>query len=353
MSDRDDSNPGPPPDHRHSAVPLRALWNHLRWNRQELDPESRREVLSQLFFDGDRHLPYLYRFLTLLSLSVAIASFGLLSNSTAVVIGAMLVAPLMTPIQAAAASLVMGWEERQIRSLALVGFATLWSIAISYGFGLLTPDPVVLPDEVLSRTAPTLLDLGIALAAGAAGAYTLVRKESSALPGVAVAVALVPPLAVVGIALENNETGLALGALLLFGTNLTAIILAASVVLLLTGFAPRALLERNFSLIRRGVILSVVAVLIVAVPLGVHSQRVIVEARDRHAVERAVDRWLGDDGDFDVVSVTIDGNDVEVNVVGPQEPPRVILLNEMVAEHLGSDATVNVRWIQRNEIRLR
>ncbi|CAN5535183.1 DUF389 domain-containing protein [soil metagenome] len=309
-------------------------------------------MLSQLFFDGDRRRPYLYRFFTLLGLSVAIASFGLSADSTAVVIGAMLVAPLMTPIQAAAASLVMGWERRQLHALALVVFAVVWSVLLSYGFGLTMPDRVALPGEVLSRTSPTLLDLGIALAAGAAGAYTLVRKESSALPGVAVAVALVPPLSVVGITLENGDPDLALGALLLFGTNLFAIILAASLVLLGTGFTPRVLAEQKRSIIRRGVIVSTLAVIVVSIPLGIHSERVISDARDRHAVEQAVDSWLGDDRDFDVTSVEINGNDVRIDIVGPEEPSNVESLDRLITQHMGEDKTIDLRWILRNEISL-
>ena len=330
-----------------------SIWRFLRGLRGELRPDERRDVLAQLFFEGERRLPYLYRFGTLLSLSVAIASFGLLTDSTAVVIGAMLVAPLMTPIQATAASLVMGWEGRQLRALLLVGLAALWSVGLSFVFGWMAPDRVELPGEILSRTSPTLLDLGIALAAGAAGAYTIVRRESSAIPGVAVAVALVPPLAVVGITLENGQPGLSAGALLLFGTNFVAIILAASVVLLITGFAPRALLERNWHLVRRGVVISVVGVLLVSIPLGIHSRRVIIEAREHHAVQNAIDEWLAEEEDFNVNDVRIDGDEVEVDLVGPGEPPRVAHLNQLIAEDLGSDARVTVRWILRQETVLR
>lgn len=332
---------------------LASLWRYLKWQGSELSPDERRNVLSQLFFEGDRRLPYLYRFGTLLSLSVAIASFGLLTDSTAVVIGAMLVAPLMTPIQATAASLVMGWEGRQLRSLLLVGIAAVGCVGLAYCFGLTAPDRVTLPDEIMSRTSPTLLDLGIALAAGAAGAYTIVRRESSAIPGVAVAVALVPPLAVVGLTLENGRPDLALGALLLFSTNLVAIVLAASLVLLITGFAPRALIERNWHLIRRGVIFSAVSVLIVSVPLAIHSKRVIEDARDQHAIEHAIDTWLESNDDFDVNAVSIDGHEVKVDIVGPHEPTNTILLNQLIIDRLGSDATVKLRWIQRQEAVLR
>jgi uncharacterized hydrophobic protein (TIGR00271 family) len=322
--------------------------------RVDLSPEERREVLNQLFFDGERRRPYLFRFATLLSLSVAIASFGLLADSTAVVIGAMLVAPLMTPIQAAAASLVMGWTRRQLYTLGLVVAGATWAIALGYFFGLITPDRAVLPGEVLARTNPTLLDLGVALAAGAAGAYTLVRKESSAIPGVAVAVALVPPLSTVGITLETGRGDLALNALLLFATNLFAITMAASLVLLIVGFTPQALMARNRSLIRRGFAISAVAVVLITVPLGIHSYNIVSQASERHDVERAVRDWIGyDDEEFDVISVDIDGNHIWIDIVGPSEPTGVILLNQTIADRLGPDTTTHVRWVQRNEVRMR
>ncbi len=336
-------------DDSQSIFAAGALWSYVRSLRGELTPAERREVLAQLFYDGIQRVPYLYRFFTLLSLSVAIASFGLLTDSTAVVIGAMLVAPLMTPIQATAASLVMGWEKRQLQSMLLVGIAASWCVALSFGFGLLAPDRGVLPAEIISRTSPTLLDLGIALAAGAAGAYTLVRKESSAIPGVAVAVALVPPLAVVGLTLENNEPHLAAGALLLFVTNFVAIIFAASLILLITGFAPQALLQRNWRLVRRGVITSIVGVIIISIPLAIHTTQVIDEARADHAVEHAVNIWRDDDSSFDVSDVRVDGDDIEIDLVGPGEPPRINDLTQLIADELGKDVVVNVRWIQRNE----
>lgn len=322
--------------------------------RADLSAQERRDVLNQLFYDGERRKPYLYRFYTLLSLAVAIASFGLLADSTAVVIGAMLVAPLMTPIQAAAASLVMGWGRRQLYTVSLVGTGAIWAIALGYFFAFLTPDRAVLPNEVLARTSPTLLDLAVALAAGAAGAYTLVRKESSAIPGVAVAVALVPPLATVGITLEAGQSDLAARALLLFATNLFAIIAAAAIVLLIVGFTPQALKQRHRAQIRRGFIITGIAVTLITIPLAVHSYNIVTAATERHEIEQAVRDWIGPDNEeFDVLSVDIDGDHIWIDIIGPSEPPGVILLNQSIADRIDKDTIVHVRWVQRNEILMR
>ncbi len=206
--------------------------------KRQVDPSVRREVLGSLFFIGPRLRPYLIRFSVLLGLSVVIASFGILEDSTAVVIGGMLIAPLMTPVLGIAAATVMAWPRRLGTAVVQVAVASAGAIALAWLVALTTPDGVyalVLPGELVSRTEPTLLDLGIAIAAGAAGAYVLVHKESvSALPGVAVAVALVPPLAVVGISLGFANYDDAGGAMLLYITNLAGIVLAAMVVFMLT-----------------------------------------------------------------------------------------------------------------------
>lgn len=170
---------------------------------RELSLEERARILDELFFEGDRRAPYLWRFVALILFSSSIAAFGLLNDSGAVVIGAMLVAPLMTPILGLAAATVQAWMARQVESLAIIGGGALLAVGVGWIVARLLPEvdeDVSLPGELLARTAPNLLDLAIAVAAGAAGGYVLVRKEAgSALPGVGIAVALVPPLATVGI----------------------------------------------------------------------------------------------------------------------------------------------------------
>ena len=179
----------------------------------------------------------------LIVLSTLLAAFGLAANSVAVVIGAMLVAPLMTPILATAASLLLADVETLVSSVLTiaggVAMAILTSMAVTF-IGLQNfATAYSLPSEILSRTQPSLLDLGVAIAAGLAGGYVLTRpRASSSLPGVAIAVALVPPLATVGILIQIGAVSQAGGAFLLFLTNLFAIILSTIVVMVLSGFVP-------------------------------------------------------------------------------------------------------------------
>lgn len=175
-------------------------------------------------------------FVTMNCLAAIVACYGLLSDSGAVVIGAMIIATLLGPISAFSLAIVDGELALQKRALlALLGGALL-VLGVSFVLGWLNRD-VPLTHEMLSRTAPKILDLAIAVAGGAASTYaTISRKFSANLVGVAVATALVPPLAVVGMCLARGLHQMALGAALLFGMNLLGIQAASSIVLWMNGF---------------------------------------------------------------------------------------------------------------------
>ena len=194
-------------------------------------------------------------FFFLLLLSSAIATFGLLANSAPAIIGAMIIAPLMTPIMGLSYGVIqLSWSQIA-RSFITVVLGILVVIAISFISSRFF-DIRVAGTEMLSRAFPTLLDLGVAMAAGAAGAFALSRESiRNSIAGVAVAVALVPPLAVVGIGLglgrrATADVGLsfrdiglfdagndiAAGAFVLFLTNLAAIIMIAGIVMSFQGY---------------------------------------------------------------------------------------------------------------------
>lgn len=191
---------------------------------------------------------------------------------------------------------------------------------------------------------PKLIDVGIALAAGAAGAYATVRKEvGEALPGVAVAVALVPPLATVGVTFALGRTDLAWGALLLYLTNLAGIVLIGALVFLLTGFAPKLQVISEERRVKVGIITAAVAVVAVSVPLGIQSWTGIKTNRDTSAASERVQTWIEGTG-LRETDIEVDGERVIVNVVGPEKPPSPGPLAEELAEDVGSPVEVNVQW---------
>ncbi len=232
---------------------VRRLWRTLDESLPNVPQQDRLDAYKRL----RRGTRATHDFYILMLFSVIIATMGLLLNSGAVIIGAMLVAPLMTPMLGLGLGVATG-ETRMLRMSAmstLKGF--LLAVAVSAFLAWLAP-LVAFTTEIASRTQPNLLDLTVGLAAGMAGAYSVSRKSvAAALPGVAIAAALVPPLAVVGICLATARWTAALGAALLFGTNLVAIAFAGAMMFILLGFTPpeREEQERH-KLLRRGMVIS-------------------------------------------------------------------------------------------------
>jgi uncharacterized hydrophobic protein (TIGR00271 family) len=196
--------------------------------------KDRFETVHRDITDGSEPGP---RFYILVAVSTLIASFGLIANSTAVVIGAMLVAPLMTPIFGMALALVRGDAHLLGRAVQAEIVGVVTSVAMGALLGLLLGGFEPTP-EMLSRTEPNLFDLLVAVLAGFAGAYALVdEKISPALPGVAIATAIVPPLANSGLCLSLGETAGGMGSFLLFLANFLSILLVASATFIASGMA--------------------------------------------------------------------------------------------------------------------
>ncbi|WP_420455347.1 TIGR00341 family protein [Rubrivirga sp.] len=176
-------------------------------------------------------------FFAVLLLSGAIATLGLVLNSTAVVIGAMLVAPLLGPLLGLSLALTVGDGRLFVQTAAAIVLGAAGIVALAALLTLALPFQTV-TDEIVSRTRPTTLDLGIAVFSGLAGAVVTASREarlSASIPGVAVAVALVPPLGVAGFGIAVGQWAYTRGALLLFGANLAGIVLSGMAMFFLIG----------------------------------------------------------------------------------------------------------------------
>lgn len=226
--------------------------------------ERFKELFQALRFDATLDKTYL----VLMVLSTMLASFGLYANSAAVVIGAMLVAPLMAPIVSLAMGLLRAQSFLMTSSVIKIIVGVVMALGASALFAYLLPT-VDLTPEMLNRINPTLLDLGVAILSGIAAAYTKSYKEiSQNLAGVAIAVALVPPLSVAGIALGYGDIPSFLGAFLLFFTNLVGIVLAAVVTFQLLGYS-------GVVKSKKGVAFVVVLLLGVMYPLSISYDQMI------------------------------------------------------------------------------
>ena len=291
----------------------------LRVDEADLD-----RMTGSLFFEGMKRRSKTSHFWILLLLSGVIATLGIMQDSDATVIGAMIVAPLMTPIIGTALAIVLTDHSMVTRSIALVIGGALAVIAIGFLFG--TVDFAFTSTgngQVESRVHPTLMSLIAALATGLVGAVSLTRADiSDSIPGVAIAIALVPPLAVCGLVLQEGNYPDAFGALVLFLTNFSAIVFTGTIVLLMyrvrdvaqaEGFAMTDLTKKSLAIV-------VGMVILVAIPLAYGSWKVIQDQRISYIASPIATQWA-DEQDWDITKVKSEGETLIVIALG--RPPEV------------------------------
>lgn len=199
-------------------------------------------------------------YLVLMLLSTLLATLGLYQNSAAVVIGAMLIAPLMTPIISLSMGVLRQDMKMSRQSAVKIVLGVIIALLAAALLTLVFPHKPV-TEEMMARLNPTLLDLGVAIFAGIAGAYTKAYKEIlQSLAGVAIAVALVPPLAVAGIGIGRLDLNFFAQAFLLFSTNLVGILLAATFTFRVLGYSPAVHGKTSMRVV-------ILAMVLIAVPL--------------------------------------------------------------------------------------
>jgi uncharacterized hydrophobic protein (TIGR00271 family) len=197
-----------------------------------------------------------------------LATFGLYLNSAAVIIGAMVLAPLMNPIVSISMGLLRSDRTLFNESAKTIVIGVLLALLASALIALLFPHKPV-TEEMLGRLNPSLLDLAVAIISGIAAAYSKsFREVAQSLAGVAIAVALVPPLAVAGIGLGNADWYFFLQAFLLFSTNLVGIILAATFTFRVLGYSP---VVRN----KRGISFVILSLILITIPLSLSYTQIV------------------------------------------------------------------------------
>jgi uncharacterized hydrophobic protein (TIGR00271 family) len=242
-----------------------------------------------------------FSFHFMLGLSSVIATLGLLADSVAIIIGAMIIAPLMGPILGIAYSATVANRRLLRRSILTLSTGIILTVVTSWLTTLIVGLRTVSP-EILSRTNPTLLDLGIALAAGAAGAFANSRRRiADALPGVAIAVALVPPLSVIGIGLALTQETLSLGAFLLFATNLISIIFSGGLVFLFQSYG-------NIDRAKRGLFFSICVLALLGLPLSLSLRELLIQENVRRTVSQLVRTQTSTFAETDINSIEVESH---------------------------------------------
>ncbi|MEV0431668.1 DUF389 domain-containing protein [Nocardia sp. NPDC050413] len=257
-------------------------------------------------------------FWIMLVLSAVIAISGVVGDSTATVIGAMIVAPLSIPILGVALGVATGRGALVGRSLLLVVAGIAVVVVLGFLFAQLLPNPVnVLSNaQVVGRTSPKLMDLTAALATGLVAAVAITRRDvGDVLPGVAIAISLVPPLGVVGVCLGSQAPALALGAFVLFASNMLAMIITTTTVLLLAGYGRDA--EAPTGGRGRAYVVLGAALILVAVPMVINSLSTLWAGQ----ISDVARDWLREQPGAQVVDVTLQGDTATIAVLGPQQLP--------------------------------
>ena len=258
-------------------------------------------------------------FWTMLVLSAVIATAGVVSDSTATVIGAMIIAPLSTPIMGVALGIVRRSTSVTRRAVGFTFTGAMVVIAIGVFFSLVIPGGVNLlnDSQIASRTSPALVDLISAVATGFAGSVAFARRDVAAvLPGVAIAISLVPPLAVVGVCLGQGAVALAMGALVLFASNFVALVLAGTLVFTSAGYAAEAGQAKQLS--RRRAILAIATLLVVVlVPMAANTVGTYLVDLWTERVQSTADQWIAQEPGASIESVTVVSNTIYVEVQTP------------------------------------
>jgi uncharacterized hydrophobic protein (TIGR00271 family) len=322
-----------------------------------LSPQRREQVMKQLSQAASPG----FDFFLLVFLSTCIATFGLITDSVAVIIGAMLIAPLMSPIITLSLASVSGEGrifrratialiEGSLLSVFLSAFLGMISHALPFGF--LTD----IPNEILSRSHPTPFDLGIALAGGAAAVYALAQPQlSAALPGVAISTALMPPLCTVGIGMTLHRADISLGALLLFLTNFAAITFAGVIVFAALGFRP-LYPGQTWHRLPRGFLISSVLVLSVTIPLIFLSLRFVSVANFNREILSVVRDEVATLDEAQVVNIDTTSTDstlhLQVTIRAARQPyyQQVVDLQSGIATRLQRPVSLQLVFVPATKL---
>ena len=301
------------------AARLRGFVTRTFVDLLSVDEDRKTEVLDDIALGSTPKATYYL----LLSISVLIAGFGVVTNSPAVVIGAMLVSPLMTPIFGISLGLVRG-NMALVRKAFVAEFGgVVIAIGVATILGMFPFVHEVTP-EMLSRTSPTLLDLLVAALAGVAGCLAMIdARISPVLPGIAMATALTPPLAVSGLCLAFGAFEGAWGAFLLFFANFLAILAVSASLFVAAGFVSREEMGSGLSVLKR-FLAPVIGLVLVTVLLTNALVGIIAKNETTKAIKGILEKELSAERGAFVEDVIYNHKDSGVDILAWVTTPRVL-----------------------------
>ncbi len=325
------------------ATLLEQLANQIERLRPMLTIDERTEVMQETINLARANT----NFIVMIMLSSILATVGLLQNSTAVIIGAMLVAPLMSPLMGFGAGLALGNLQTMRRSSVTVLYGVLLVIVVSFVIGTIFSIPTP-TSEMLSRGQPNLLDLVVAIASGAAGAFAMARRDvPAALAGVAIAAALVPPICTTGLALAIGHLPLFIGAGALSVVNIIGISITSAGV-----FAAMGIHQKGMVPTRQRLIISFTIILLMAIPLTFLLRSNFIYLNTSNTVKTVLEEELGN---ATVTDVEIEGGE-NMKITATIRSPYIInsadvkTLETKLEDRLERDIDLSIVFMQVVEV---
>jgi len=297
----------------------RARWNRLplyRWWRTSIVRSVDHEKVLARVIEDSGWSPR-YAFMTMMSAGIAV--LGLLLSSPAVVIGAMLISPLMSPILGLGFSLALFDFAEARRSFTALLIGILAAVAFTVVIVVASPLKATTA-EILSRTRPSLFDLLVALFAALAGTFAVIRGRGETIVGVAIATALMPPLAVVGYGIATWNMPVLAGSSALFVTNFVTIALAAMVLARFYGFGH--FLSRRQSWVQTVLLFAMFVAM--AVPLAISLEQIAREAFTTNQVRNTLSQRFGDNARVTQLEIDFDTDPLLVRsvIIAPRAAPK-------------------------------
>ncbi|MDX3910140.1 MAG: DUF389 domain-containing protein [Sphingobium sp.] len=294
-------------------------WDHVplyRWWRTSIVGSVSHEQVVARIVEDSRWSPR-YAFMTMMSAGIAI--LGLLLSSPAVVIGAMLISPLMSPILGFGFSLALFDFVEMRRSLTALAIGTLAAVAFTVVIVMASPLKAT-TTEILARTRPSLFDLLVALFAALAGTFAVIRGRGETIVGVAIATALMPPLAVVGYAIATWNMPVLAGSTALFVTNFVTIALTAMILARFYGFGHS--LSHRQSWAQTVLLLAVFVAM--AVPLAISLEQIARESLVTNQVRNTLSQRFGTNARVTQLEIDFDANPLLVRsvIIAPRAAPK-------------------------------
>lgn len=310
------------------------------WDEQVVASIDHRHVVEKVQEDAgwSSH----FAFMTIMSAGIAV--LGLLLSSPAVVIGAMLISPLMGPIIGLGFALATFDSVELRRTLRALGVGVALAVGFCALVVLLSPLQTV-TDEIAARTRPNLFDLLVALFSGLAGTYAMIRGRHGTIVGVAIATALMPPLAVIGYGLATGNATVLAGSSLLFFTNLMTIAISAAVLARIYGFAPNLSPRQT----RLQASLIVIVLVALAIPLALSLKQIAWEAVASRQTREAISADLGPEARLSQLDIDYDQEPIGISatIFSPRfHPNSEAEMTTRLAELLGRPVRLEIDHVR-------